>query len=229
MLLEVDQLTKEYRRGENTFTAVDHVSLSVAAGEFISIIGRSGSGKSTFLNMLTGLLKPTSGSVFFDGISLENLPDDDLSRLRNARIGYVPQGVSALANFSVFDNVRLPFFLDKREGDISGRASFLLEEVGLQHLADMYPAQLSGGELRRVFIARALVNSPDILIADEPTSDLDVKSAAEVMQLFSRIHQTGTTVLIVTHELDALGFGNRVLKMDSGRLAECLSAEAPFG
>ncbi len=218
-MLEVNELSKQYQRGGNVFNAVDRVSLSIEAGAFVSIIGRSGSGKSTLLNMLTGLLKPTSGSIFFDGVDLGKLPDDDLSRLRNDRIGYVPQGVSALSNFTVLDNVRLPFFLHKREGDASGRAVFLLDEVGLLHLAGMYPAQLSGGELRRVFIARALMNAPDILIADEPTADLDPASSDEILQLFSRINHNGTTVLIVTHALDALGFGDRVLKMDAGKLA----------
>lgn len=224
MLLEIKELKKEYKRGERLFTAVDHVNLSVSRGDFLSIIGRSGSGKSTLLNMICGLLKPASGSICFDGTQLHALKDRELSEFRNSRLGYVPQGTSALSNLTVFDNVRLPFYLSKRQGDAAGRASFLLEEVGLPHLAGMFPSQLSGGELRRVFIARALMNTPDLLIADEPTADLDMETTREIMELFSRINKNGTTILIVTHELDTLEFGNRVLTMSSGKLVESLPA-----
>ncbi len=220
MLLEINDLKKEYKRGERLFAAVDDINLSIARGDFVSIIGRSGSGKSTLLNMIAGLIRPTSGSISFDGAKLHALKDREISKFRNFRLGYVPQGSSALSNLSVFDNVRLPFYLAKRQGDASGRASFLLDEVGLPQLAGMFPAQLSGGELRRVFIARALMNSPDILIADEPTADLDTETTREIMELFSRINKTGTTVLIVTHEPDTLTFCNRVLTMASGKLTE---------
>lgn len=220
MLLELKDLCKAYTRGGKEFSAVDRVNLSVERGDFISIVGRSGSGKSTLLNMVAGLLTPTSGSVYFEDAEIGRLTDGELSKLRNDKIGYIPQGIGTLSDLTVYDNVRLPFYLSKREGDASGRAAFLLDEVGIPHLADMLPAQLSGGELRRVLIARALVNEPDVLIADEPTSDLDVETTREVMQLFSRIHQNGTAVLLVTHELDTLEYGNRVMTMVSGRLTE---------
>ncbi|HWQ41244.1 MAG TPA: ABC transporter ATP-binding protein [Desulfosporosinus sp.] len=228
MLLEIKELKKEYKRGERLFMAVDNINLSISHGDFASIIGRSGSGKSTLLNMIGGLLKPTSGSISFNGTNLHTLKDKEISEFRNFRLGYVPQGTSALSNLTVFDNVRLPFYLAKRQGDASGRASFLLAEVGLPHLADMFPAQLSGGELRRVFIARALMNSPDILIADEPTADLDVETTSEIMKLLSSINKNGTTVLIVTHELDTLEFGNRVLTMSSGKLTESLPTNIKY-
>jgi putative ABC transport system ATP-binding protein len=170
--------------------------------------------------MIAGLLTPTSGSVRLEGTELCALRDKEFSSLRNTRLGYIPQGIGALSDLSVFDNVRLPFYLSKRQGDASGRALFLLDAVGISSLADMLPSQLSGGELRRVLIARALMNDPDLLIADEPTSDLDVETTKEIMALFSRINQNGTTILLVTHELDTVAFGNRVFTMAQGRLKE---------
>lgn len=220
MLLSIEGLTKRYQRRDTTFAAVDAVDASVERGDFISFIGRSGSGKTTLLNMIAGLLAPTEGSVRLEGTDLYALNDKEISRLRNTRLGYIPQGLGTLANLTVFDNVRLPFFLDKRSGDASGRASYLLEAVGIAHLRDMLPAQLSGGELRRVLIARVLMNEPDILIADEPTSDLDVETAMGIMELFATINKRGTTILLATHELDTLEFSKRVLSMAAGRLTE---------
>ncbi|MDR3115927.1 MAG: ABC transporter ATP-binding protein [Treponema sp.] len=217
-LLELHELTKEYRRGGRTFNAVNRASLSVEPGDFISIIGRSGSGKSTLLSMSAGLLHPTAGTVLFEGADIHRLKDKELSFFRNEQIGYVPQGQSLLANFRVFDNVCIPWFLFKREGDAEGRAFILLEKVGISHLAASYPKELSGGEMRRVSLARALINEPRLLIADEPTSDLDVQTTAEIMGLFSRIAKEGTAVLIVTHELDSLNYGNKTYGMDAGNL-----------
>ena len=220
MLLEIKGLSKEYQRKGKAFCAVNSVDLSIGQGDFVNIIGCSGSGKSTLLNMAAGLLMPTSGSIRLNGTELYALKDKDISELRNTRLGYIPQGLGTLSTLTVFDNVRLPYFLSRRQGDASGRASFLLDEVGISALVDMLPSQLSGGELRRVLIARALMNEPDILIADEPTSDLDIETTREIMELFARINKNGTTILIVTHELDTLEFGNRVLTMASGQLTE---------
>jgi putative ABC transport system ATP-binding protein len=217
-LLELQDLTKEYQRGGRAFNAVNRANLSVEPGDFISIIGRSGSGKTTLLNMSAGLLYPTGGSVLFEGNNIHRLKDRDISFLRNEKIGYVPQGQSLLSNFTVFDNVCIPWFLFKREGDVEGRAFILLEKVGIGHLAASYPRELSGGEMRRVSIARALINEPRILIADEPTGDLDAQTTAEIMGLFSRIAREGTAVLIVTHELDTLNYGNKTWLMDAGNL-----------
>jgi putative ABC transport system ATP-binding protein len=168
--------------------------------------------------MGAGLLRPTAGSVFFEGRDIYGLSDKDISFLRNEKIGYVPQGQSLLSNFSVFDNVCIPWFLFKREGDVEGRAFILLEKVGISHLAASYPRELSGGEMRRAAIARALINEPRLLIADEPTSDLDVQTTAEIMKLFSAIAAGGTAVLIVTHEIDTLNYGNKTYSMDAGNL-----------
>jgi putative ABC transport system ATP-binding protein len=217
-LLELKDLSKAYRRGGRAFNAVNAVSLSVEAGDFVSIIGRSGSGKTTLLNMSAGLLHPTAGTVLFEGKDIHRLKDKELSFLRNEKIGYVPQGQSLLSNFTVFDNVCIPWFLFKREGDVEGRAFILLEKVGISHLAASYPRELSGGEMRRVSIARALINEPRLLIADEPTGDLDAQTTAEIMTLFSRIAREGTAVFIVTHELDAQSYGDRTYSMDGGNL-----------
>lgn len=218
-LLELRELTKEYTRGGRVFNAVDKANLSVAPGDFISVIGRSGSGKSTLLNMAAGLLKPTRGNVLYNGNDIARYNDHEISLFRNEKIGYVPQGQSLLSNFTVFENVCIPWFLFTREGDVEGRAFILLDKVGISHLAASYPKELSGGEMRRAAIARALINEPPVLIADEPTSDLDVETTAEIMGLFSRIAQEGTAVLIVTHELDTLNYGNKTYSMNAGNLS----------
>lgn len=220
MILEVKKLTKEYKRGDTSFFAVNGVNLSVSSDDFVGIVGRSGCGKSTLLNLIAGLLKPTFGSIEIDGQDILSLNDEEASLYRNSKIGYVPQGQSVLANLTVLDNVRLPFYFFRREGDAVGKALSLLEQVDIPHLAQLYPKQLSGGELRRVSIARAFINDPLLLIADEPTSDLDTQTTAEIIKLFSEISQKGTAILMVTHELDIVDYGNRIFKMDSGILTE---------
>ena len=227
-MLELTNLTKEYNRGGRSFKAVDSVNLTVKAGDFISIIGRSGSGKSTLLNMGAGLIIPTSGNVLFEGTDIFKLNDKEMSLFRNEKIGYVPQGQSLLSGFSVLENVCLPWFICKRAGNqkacpskeaCAERAFSLLEKTGIGSLADSYPKELSGGEMRRVVIARSLINSPSLLIADEPTNDLDSETTAGVMKLLSAIAQEGTAVLIVTHELDTLTYGNQTYVMNSGNLS----------
>ena len=222
-LLELRGLTKEYKRGERIFNAVDNVDLSVAPGEFISIIGRSGSGKSTLLNMSAGLIMPTAGNVFFEGADIYQFGDREISLFRNEKIGFVPQGQSLLSNFTVLENVCIPWFLYRRDvkeaGDPAERAHALLEKTGIGNLAGAFPKELSGGEMRRVAIARSLVNNPSLLIADEPTNDLDFETTAEVMKLLSAIAGEGTAVLIVTHELDTLSYGNKTYAMNNGKLA----------
>lgn len=227
MLIELKKTGKNYLRGGVPFPAVDDVSLKMGKGDFLSIVGRSGSGKTTLLNMISGLLKPDRGEVYFMGENTAMLGDIAMSSLRNISMGYIPQGASLLPNFSVLDNVRLPSCLsNKHHEDMAGRAHYLLGEVGVSHLADAYPAQLSGGEMRRVAIARALINSPEILIADEPTSDLDAISIQTVMGLLKKVNQGGTTLLVVTHELDTIAYSQRVAFMLSGRFTELDKYEA---
>lgn len=221
MLLSVNHLRKQYLRGGKTpFWAVDGVSLNMAPGEFVSIIGRSGSGKTTLLSMIAGLLTPTSGEILFNGINPHQLSDAALSSLRNEHLGCLPQGYSLLPNLTALDNVSLPFYLQKRAGRCAARARGLLAEVGLAGLEDAYPAEMSGGEMLRAAIARALINEPRLLIADEPTSDLDADTAAEIMELLLRVNRQGTALLIVTHDLGITRFSSRVYRLASGKLRE---------
>jgi len=173
MILKAHNIVKEYTQGGKAFRAVNDVSLEIGEGEFVCVVGRSGSGKSTLFNILAGLLTPTSGKIYFEGKDYEILGDDERSLLRNTKLGYIMQGQSVLSNLTVLQNAMLPFALFKRDGDPYEKVLALLDRVGLLHLALQYPAGLSGGEMRRVSIVRALLTSPKLFIADEPTGDLD--------------------------------------------------------
>ena len=219
MALEIRNLSRRFHHGEREFYALKDVNLVVRQGDFINITGRSGSGKSTLLNLVAGLLTPTDGDILWDAKTISRTSDEEASRFRNEEIGYVMQGNAALANLTVWENVCLPWQLYPREGDIRVRAEKLLEQVGIAHLKDSYPAQLSGGEIKRMSIARALINQPGILIADEPTGDLDTENTEGIMRLFREIADQGTTVIVVTHELDTLQYGDLTYTMEQGRLS----------
>lgn len=216
MSLEIKGLHKEFYRGEAPFYAVKDVNLIIEPGSFLSIIGRSGSGKSTLLNLIAGLLLPTSGEIWLDGQNILKLTDRKASYLRNTRFGYIVQGQSVLPNLTVLDNVKLPFYFFSRQGDAEKRARELINQVGIAHLADSYPNKLSGGELRRVVIARALMNKPSVLLADEPTNDLDTENTQEVIKLFREIAKQGTAILLVTHDLDTISDSDSIYRMESG-------------
>ena len=220
-LLSVTNLRKEYVRAGKSIAAVDRVSFAMKRGEFVSVIGRSGSGKTTLIGMIAGLISPTDGDVVLDGKTVTALNDAEASLLRNTVIGYVPQGTSLLAALTALDNVRLPHHLANggRSGDSAAKALALLESMGVAHLRDAYPSAMSGGEMRRVAIARALINDPALLIADEPTSDLDEESAHDVMDLLSRANSRGTALLVVTHDRELAQTAGRTLTMVSGKLA----------
>ncbi len=220
MILEVQNLIKEYVRGSISFRAVDDVSLKINKGDFVCIFGRSGSGKSTLLNLLVGLLTPTSGNVRFEGKDYRTLSDKDSSLLRNTKLGYIMQGQSVLPNLTVLQNVLLPVTFFKRDEDLKSRALELLDKVGLFHLASQYPANLSGGEMRRIAIVRALLTSPELLIADEPTGDLDEETTREIMKLFASVAEEGAAVLMVTHDVGTMCFAKRFYTMKSGLLEE---------
>lgn len=220
MIVELKDVTKTYMRGNRAFNAVDHVNFQMEKGAYVTIIGRSGSGKTTLLSMISGMITPSSGQLCVGGVDVAGKTDAELSHLRNATIGFIPQNSAILPNLDVLDNVCLPFFIGKHSGDPFGRGQYLLEMLGIPHLAQAYPRELSGGEQRRVLIARALMNAPDILIADEPTSDLDVENTQQVMTLFQKINGEGTTVLIVSHELDTLSYGKKTYTMKEGQLLE---------
>lgn len=221
MLLDVKNLRKDYQRGSQHFSAVNNVSFSMAQTDFITIMGKSGSGKTTLLNMIAGLLTPTQGKITINGTNLFELDDKQVSAFRNQNIGYIPQGSSLLPNLTALENIRLPFYLTKRENQSSlNYALELLEKAKIGYLKDTYPANMSGGEMRRIAILRALICRPKLVIADEPTSDLDEESSAQIMALLTEIHQQGTGLLIVTHDNDAANYSQRKLKMSSGRLID---------
>ena len=221
MLLDVKNLRKDYQRGSQHFSAVNNVSFSMAQTDFITIMGKSGSGKTTLLNMIAGLLTPTQGKITINGTYLFELNDKQVSAFRNQNIGYIPQGSSLLPNLTALENIRLPSYLTKRENQSSlNYALELLEKAKIGYLKDTYPANMSGGEMRRIAILRALICRPQLVIADEPTSDLDEESSAQIMALLTEIHQQGTGLLIVTHDNDVANYSQRTLKMSSGRLID---------
>lgn len=220
MLLQVKNLTKNYTRAGKSFAAVDHLDLSIEAGEFVHITGRSGSGKSTLLSLVAGLLTPDEGEILYGDEPFHSWDEEQRARYRNSHIGVVPQLSTLLGSLNILENVLLPWYLQKREGDSYGRARYLLDKLGIRHLETSYPKTLSGGEIRRALLARALMNEPKLLLADEPTSDLDPENTAEVMKLFKSLNDEGVTLLVVTHELDTLEYGSRVLQLSEGRFVE---------
>lgn len=219
-MLEIKNISKSYSRQGKDFFAVKDVNLNISDGDFIHIIGRSGSGKSTFLNIVAGLLSADKGSLSLDGTNYMELSDEEKSEFRNKNIGFIPQSPALLSYLNVLENIRLPYDMYEKDGDSEGKARYFLNELGLEHLAKSYPKELSGGELRRIIIARALMTEPKILIADEPTSDLDIEATKEVMELLKKINEKGTTVLVVTHELDTLKYGKKVYTMLEGILED---------
>lgn len=220
MLLQAKNVSRSFKRGDSTFFAVKDADFYIEDSDCVFIVGRSGSGKTTFLNLISGLLEPTSGTVLFQDRDITAMNDTEKSFYRNESIGFVPQSLGALPNLSVLDNVRVPFFLFDRDGDTEGRALSLLEMMGIAHLKDELPSNLSGGEAKRMLIARALMNAPKLLIADEPTANLDAETATEVMKVIQDINRLGTAVLIVTHDTNILDTGRTTYRMDSGTLTK---------
>ena len=219
-MLEIKNISKAYNRQGKDFFAVKDVNFNILDGDFVHIIGRSGSGKSTLLNIVAGLLSADKGTLLLDGTNYLELNDEEKSKFRNKNIGFIPQSPALLGYLNILENIRLPYDMYEKDGDSEGKARYFLNELGLEHLAKSYPKELSGGEIRRIIIARALMTDPKILIADEPTSDLDIEATKEVMDLLKKINEKGTTVLIVTHELDTLKYGKKVYTMSEGVLTE---------
>ena len=217
-IIKTENLSKSFKRGSNTLFAVKNVNFTLNEGDFVNIIGRSGSGKSTFLNLLSGLLKPTEGKIFAKVKDMSDFSDREISKYRNEVIGFVPQSLGTLPNLNVLENVSLPYYLFKRDDSAYEKAAMLLDEMGILHLKDDFPKNLSGGELKRVLIARSMINSPELLILDEPTSDLDKNTTMEIMDLLKKINSKGTALIIVTHELDILKYGNTLCQMEDGSL-----------
>lgn len=210
MVLETKNLKKVYSRGSREFNAVSETNFAMNEGDFTMIIGRSGSGKSTFINMLVGLVEPTGGDVYLDGESVWSQDDNVRSRLRNQKIGFLPQGISALPNLTVIENILIAYYIFNKEGDAYGRAMAYLDAFNIKHLANEYPKNLSGGELRRMLLARAMINNPKLLIVDEPTSDLDKIHTKQVLEQFKQLNQKGVSILMVTHEMDTLDYADHI-------------------
>lgn len=198
-IVAVNDLTKVYKQGTDEVYAVDHVSFSIKQGEFAAIIGQSGSGKTTLLNLIGGIEHPTSGSVRIDGVDINDIDDNALAGIRRQKIGYIFQDFNLIPILSASENIIMPLLLDSQKTDKSYLKS-LAEFLGIEHRLNHLPSQLSGGQKQRVAIARALINHPDIILADEPTGNLDKKTADEIMGLLMEINRQGNTILLVTHE-----------------------------
>lgn len=220
MNITAEKISRQYFRkthDSNVFLAVKETDFELKAGTLVEITGRSGGGKSTMLNMLAGLLEPTSGKVLYDDTDIYALGDEERSRFRNQNIGIIPQGQTGLHSLTVLENVLLPCTMYGDSAD-EKRARELLEKVGIANLADSYPNELSGGEMRRLSIARAMLKSPGVILADEPTGDLDDENTHAVLGLLRDAAREGAAVLLVTHENEAAAYADSVYIMDGGRL-----------
>jgi putative ABC transport system ATP-binding protein len=221
-VISVRELTKTYKVGEHSVHALRSISLDIEQGEFVSVIGPSGSGKSTLMHILGCLDQPTSGQYILDGRDVSRLTDDEVSLVRNQKIGFVFQGYNLLTRTSALENVELPLLYGGANLSASerrSRAMAALTAVGLESRADHHPNQLSGGQQQRVAIARALLNHPTILLADEPTGNLDSKTSVEVMDIFQSLQrERGITIVLITHEMDVAQYGSRLISFKDGRI-----------
>ncbi|HYJ81209.1 MAG TPA: ABC transporter ATP-binding protein [Longimicrobiaceae bacterium] len=219
-VIRLEGVTKVYASGETEVRALRGVDLTVEPGEMIAVMGSSGSGKSTLMNILGCLDTPSAGSYRLDGTSVDGLSRNALADLRNRKLGFVFQGFNLLARTSALENVELPLLYDRaaRWKDTRALAAAALERVGLGDRLDHHPSQLSGGQQQRVAIARALVTQPTLLLADEPTGNLDTRTSVEVMALFQELNEAGITILLVTHEHDIAEYHRRVVEVRDGRI-----------
>jgi len=218
-LIRLEDVTKTYRMGDVEVHALRGVSLEVAEGEFTAVMGASGSGKSTLMNILGCLDRPTAGRYLLGGKDASRLPADRLAEIRNATIGFVFQSFNLLSRTSALENVELPLvYAGIATADRHARAAEALSRVGLADRSDHHPNQMSGGQQQRVAIARALVNHPRVILADEPTGNLDSRTSVEIMALFQELGRAGITVLLVTHEADIARYAGRILTMRDGRI-----------
>ena len=219
-MIEAHGVTKSFSTTSSEVVAVNDVNLEVKPGEFVLILGRSGSGKSTLLAMLAGLIRPTAGVVRIHGNEIGNLSEDKTAEMRAKEIGFVFQFSGLIPTITALENVMLPTLFCPDGPGSRSRAVELLRKVGLSERADAYPSTLSSGEMKRVAIARALINGPPILIADEPTGDLDVDTEIEIMELFKALNREGTTIVMVTHNPDLAPYATRTFGMDHGKLVK---------
>jgi putative ABC transport system ATP-binding protein len=221
-LVEVRNVTKEYRKGDQTITPLKEVNLDVERGDFVSLMGASGSGKTTLLNLIAGIDRPTSGQVVINGSDITQLSRTQLAHWRAANVGYIFQLYNLIPVLTAYENVELPLLLLPLSGaERRKRVAIALEAVGLTDRPDHYPRQLSGGQEQRVGIARAIVAGPTIVVADEPTGDLDAEASGQIMELLQRLNaELGTTLLMVTHDPRTAGIARRRLRLEKGVLLE---------
>lgn len=220
-LVEIKDICKIYNPGENEVKALDHVSLTINENEFVAIIGQSGSGKSTLMNMLGCLDVPTSGSYFLHGQDVSHMSDDELSDVRNKEIGFIFQGFNLIAGLTALENVELPLIyrgVSKRER--LRLADTALDKVGLENRKDHKPAEMSGGQQQRVAIARAIAQAPPIILADEPTGNLDSASSKEIMEILKKLNEEGRTVILITHDNDIAAQAKRIIKIIDGKIVQ---------
>jgi len=218
-MIVLKDIVKTYSMGKVEVPALRGIDLEIKGGEFATIMGPSGSGKSTLLNIIGCLDRPTSGSYTFEGVSVEKFSDDQLARIRNLKIGFVFQNFNLLSRISAQRNAELPLIysgVSSRERDNQSRKA--LVAVGLEHRVSHRPGELSGGEQQRVAIARALINQPSIILADEPTGNLDSQAAGEIMDIFRKLNQSGITILLVTHEADIAAYARRIIRLRDGKV-----------
>ena len=218
-LIKLENLVKIYDTGAIKVLGLKKINLTIERGEFVAIMGHSGSGKSTLMNILGCLDRPTLGHYYLDGIDVADMTPDQLSDIRNRKIGFVFQSFNLISRTSALKNVELPMtYAHKSKKMREQRALELLERVGLGERYEHMPNELSGGQRQRVAIARALANEPPLILADEPTGNLDTASSVEIMELFTKLHQEGATVVLVTHEEDIAAFAHRVIRFSDGQI-----------
>jgi putative ABC transport system ATP-binding protein len=221
LVISLRDVVKEYRMGDTDVHALQGVSLDIARGDFVAIMGASGSGKSTLMNIVGCLDVPTRGHFWLDGVDVRTLDDDDLARIRNRKIGFVFQNFNLLPRMSAVANVELPLaYAGVRPKERRERAAQALEAVGLGQRMDHQPSEMSGGQQQRAAVARAIVTNPALILADEPTGNLDTESSLDVMSVFAALHAQGRTVVLITHEEDIAAYTERVVKLRDGRIVE---------
>mgnify|MGYP003294674943 FL=1 len=218
-LIEIRDMYKIYNPGENEVRAIDGVNLTIEHGEFVAIIGQSGSGKSTLMNMLGLLDIPTSGKYLLNGKDVEGLTDDELSEIRNKEIGFIFQGFNLITSLTAVENVELPLvYRGMKKDERNELAISALNRVGLSHRLDHLPKQMSGGQQQRVAIARAVAARPPIILADEPTGNLDSHSGVEVMKILHELHEEGRTIILITHDNEIANEAQRVIRIQDGQI-----------